>query len=125
MAQSERDSRWVTFNQPYDHYWQSGAVTHYPPGEYRVKNAVADGAVDKGKASEGRSDGSEATPPGKRKRAKKSATAAPKSAKVVAEQEGPVAAETADHRSDNAMAEPGVAVPDRAAGGVGLDQDAG
>jgi hypothetical protein len=40
MAQSAPDSRWITVRETYDHYWSKTAVTHFPPGEYRVKNAV-------------------------------------------------------------------------------------
>jgi hypothetical protein len=51
---SRPDSRWVTVTKAYDHYWGHRAITHYPPGQYRLKNAVADAAIKKGYASEGR-----------------------------------------------------------------------
>lgn len=115
MAQKAADSRWITIRENYDHYWPSRAVTAFPPGEYRVKNEVADGAIAKGKAVEGRLDGSEKTPP-KPRRARKAApkprkTAAAKSVKPAGDA-GPT---TTDKRSDAKLAGTGVPADDRAA----------
>lgn len=81
---AERDSRWITIRQPFNFFWPSRAVTHYKEaGEFLVKNAVADFAVEKGFAIEGKLDGSAKSRKGKRPRkAKAKATRAAKSAKA-------------------------------------------
>lgn len=51
------DSRWITVREKFDYRWPSGAVTHFSVrefGEHRVKNELADFAVQKGYASEGK-----------------------------------------------------------------------
>lgn len=59
MAQSERSSRWITIRTPFDYTWPSRAITAYTePGDILVKEEVADFAVEKGYATEGKVDGS-------------------------------------------------------------------
>jgi hypothetical protein len=89
-------SRWVTVRARFDYRWPSGAITHFSErdfGEHRVKNEVADFAVERGYAVEGR-----------------------------LEEQGTGA--TADNRSDDAVAQPGVADADRPAGRKPVDPDA-
>jgi hypothetical protein len=54
--------RWITVTEAADYPWPGrSAITSYPPGEYFVKAEVADYLVlTKGKAKEGKADGSEA-----------------------------------------------------------------
>lgn len=119
-AQRSADSRWIVVTEMYDHLWPSRAMTNYPPGEYRVKNEVADRAIAKGKAKEGRLDGSEVTK-AKPKRAtrRKATTKARKPAKKAAD------AKTADIGSNASL----VDAPLVAAGSPGdrdrVDQIAG
>jgi hypothetical protein len=50
-------SRWITVTSRFDYRWPSGAITHWSDrdlGEHRVKNEVADFAVQGGYAVEGR-----------------------------------------------------------------------
>jgi hypothetical protein len=98
MPQAAADSRWITVREPFNYYWPSRAVTHFSAddlGEHRVKNEVADFAIAQGKATEGKVDGSEATPPPARKRKVKRVTkrkAAGKTAgSAKASDSGPVA----------------------------------
>ena len=50
---AKSDSRTVRFTAEYDHVWPSGAMTNYPKGyEGRVKNTVADRAIELGRAEE-------------------------------------------------------------------------
>lgn len=59
-AQPKADSRWITVREPFNYTWASRAVTHFhTPGEYRVKNEVADEAVKRGYATEGKATGGE------------------------------------------------------------------
>jgi hypothetical protein len=56
-APKKGDSRWITVRQPFNYYWPSRAVTHWSErdlGEHRVKNEVADFAVEGGYAVEGK-----------------------------------------------------------------------
>lgn len=122
MAQTQRDSRWITIRERYDHYWPSRAVTSYPPGEYLVKNEVADGAMGKGKATEGRVDGSEATPPPppkKRATKAKRTTKAKNPANMAADAKAPDAGPV-----DRVDAE-SVAAADSAGDRSGVDQASG
>jgi len=118
MAQTERDSRWITVREPFDYYWPGRqAVTHYSePGEIRVKNEVADFAVAKGKATEGKVDGSDATPPPKKAKRK---TKAKKASKVAGD------ATTADTRAVAPVGDQGAADADRSADRPAVDSDAG
>lgn len=55
--QSKSDSRWITVTAKFDYRWASGAITHWNErdfGEHRVKNEVADFAVGRGYALEGK-----------------------------------------------------------------------
>lgn len=54
--QSKPDSRWITVHARFDYRWSRLSITDYTPGEYRVKNEVADYATEKGYASEGRAE---------------------------------------------------------------------
>lgn len=115
--QQAADSRWITVRETYNHYWPSRAVTHYTPGEYRVKNEVADGAIAKGKATEGRADGSEATAAKKPKHSRKTSTK--RRAKVAGN------AEASDTGTVAAMGDTGVSDADRPADRPPVDSDAG
>jgi hypothetical protein len=70
--------RWITLRKvPYDYKWPGrNAVTNFKnAGEYLVKAELADDAVAKGHATEGKADGSEAKAfKGKRIRKPKKAT---------------------------------------------------
>jgi hypothetical protein len=73
------NSRWITIREPFDYTWPGRpAITAYEPGELRVLDEVADYAVAKGKATEGKADGSDATPPKKTKTRKRAKKASPK-----------------------------------------------
>lgn len=51
------DSRWITVRSRFDYRWPSGAITHFSDrdlGEHKVKNELADFAVEKGYATEGK-----------------------------------------------------------------------
>lgn len=55
--QQKPASRWITVHARFDYRWPSGAITHFSDrdlGEHRVKNELADFAVGKGYASEGK-----------------------------------------------------------------------
>jgi hypothetical protein len=55
--QKKSDSRWITVRARFDYRWPSGAITHWSVadlGAHRVKNEVADFAVAKGYAVEGK-----------------------------------------------------------------------
>jgi hypothetical protein len=105
--------RWITVRQKFDYRWPTRAITHFSDadlGDQFVKDEVADFAVEKGYATEGKlSDASRSTKgTGKRRRKKVKA---------------PVT--TANSGPDDAVAKPDMADADRAAGGVALDPDAG
>lgn len=117
MPQAAPDSRWITVREQYDHIWPSRASTKYLPGEYRVKNAVADGAIAKGKAVEGRLDGSEATPP--KPPASKRKTKRARKPKVAGD------GATSNAGSDVRVAEPHLAADDSAEVRSGVDTAAG
>jgi hypothetical protein len=56
-AAKKADSRWITVRSRFDYRWPSGAITHWSErdlGEHRVKNEVADFAVERGYAVDGR-----------------------------------------------------------------------
>ena len=81
--------RWITVRTKFDYRWPGvPAITAYQPGELYAKAEVADFAVGRGYATEGKADGSDATAPKTRRRRKK-ATSAPKSATAKADA-GPV-----------------------------------
>jgi hypothetical protein len=112
-------ARWITVHAAFDYPWPGrSAITAFSdPGEYMVKDEVADFAVAGGHATEGKAEGS-AT------RSRKGKTTGPrKSAKAAAK--GSTTAETADNRPDDTVAEPDMVVPDQPVGGDGVDQDAG
>jgi len=77
---AERTARWITIRQPFDYRWPGrSAITAYSrPGEFLVKGEVADFAVSRGFATEGKADGSEArSSKGRRTRRRKDAKATP------------------------------------------------
>jgi hypothetical protein len=52
-------ARWITVRQRFDFRWPSGAITHFSDaelGEHHVKDELADFAVEKGYATEGKLD---------------------------------------------------------------------
>lgn len=114
MAALQRDSRWITVRQSFDYYWSHRAVTHFSNadlGEHLVKNEMADFAVEKGYATEGKLDGSAKSRKGKRPRSKS--------------RKGKPPAKTADIGAEPPVGDAGAADADRAAGGASVDPDAG
>jgi hypothetical protein len=108
-------SRWITVRRPFDFRWPSGAITAFTPadlGDHLVKAELADFAVGKGHATEGKVDGSS-----------RSRKGAAKKRPSTSRRKGKSAGETADSRPDNRVAEPDMADADRPAGGVALDPD--
>ena len=109
--------RWITVRKPFDYHWPGrSAITTWREadlGEHLVKAEVADFAVAGGYATEGRLDRSARSRKGTgaKRRTRRKKDAPPGKA--------------ADNRSDDAVVEPGVAVPDRTADRSGVDQDAG
>jgi hypothetical protein len=105
--------RWITVRQPFDYYWPDRmAVTHFgEPGEQFVKDEVADFAVEKGYASEGKLDGSA--------RSKKS------TGRRVTKRKGKAPAKTADTGTIAPVGDENAADADRAAGGSAMAPDAG
>jgi hypothetical protein len=64
-------ARWITVRKPFDFHWPSRAITAFREehlGDHFVKDEVADFAVEKGYASEGKAD--EASRSSKGRRAK-------------------------------------------------------
>lgn len=111
-------ARWITVHRPFDYHWpgQSAVTAFRDADEYFVKDEVADFAVERGHATEGKLKGST-------KRSSKGTTARPKRAKAAPK--GTAAAKTADSRSDDPVAGAHLADDDRPAGGDGVDPDAG
>jgi hypothetical protein len=115
MTQTDRNSRWITVRAPFNFYWSHRAVTHFSDadlGEHLVKNELADFAVEKGYASEGKLDGSAKSRKGKTRRAAKPREAKP-------------AATTADTGTVPTVGDASAPDADRAAGGSPVDSDAG
>jgi hypothetical protein len=107
----QRDSRWITVRQSFNFYWPSRAVTHFSEadlGEHLVKNELADFAVAKGYATEGKLDGS---------------AKSRKSRKRVAK--GKPAAKAAVTRTVATVGDESAAGADRSAGGSAVVPDAG
>lgn len=104
--------RWITIRQPFDYRWpdRSALTAYNEPGEYMVKAEVADYAVGKGFATEGKADGSDAkSPKGKHPRkAKSKATKAAEPAKAAGD------AAATDNGSNQGMAGKAVSAPDSA-----------
>lgn len=104
-------ARWINILKPFNYHWpRRQAVTHYSAahlGDKFVKDEVADFAVGKGYATEGKVDETSRSTKGK----------SPKKGKRTAK--------AADHRSDDPVAQPDMVVPDRPAGGPAMDCDAG
>lgn len=51
-------ARWITVREPFEYRWPDrSAITHFhTPGDFMVKDEVADFAIEKGYAAEGKSD---------------------------------------------------------------------
>lgn len=81
---ADNPPRWITIRKvPYDYRFKdrSAMICYSEPGEYMVKGEVADDAVVKGYASEGKADGSEAkSRKGKSPRKRKAVKLAPDAA---------------------------------------------
>ena len=63
--------RWITVRQRFDYRWPSGAVTHFSQadlGDHFVKDELADFAVERDYATEGKVDGSARSRKGGKKR---------------------------------------------------------
>jgi hypothetical protein len=108
----QRDSRWITVRQSFNFYWPSRAVTHFSEadlGEHLVKNELADFAVAKGYATEGKLDGSAKSRKGRRSKPRKDKPAAT----------------TADTGAVPAVGDTSAADTDRPADRPAVDSDAG
>jgi hypothetical protein len=111
-------ARWITVRAPFNFTWPSRAVTHFADadlGEHMVKDELADFAVKKGYATEGKLDGSARSRKGNGKKA----------ARRRAAKKEPSPAKTADTGAEPGVADASVAAADRAAGGSAVDPDAG
>jgi len=120
MAQTERDSRWITVRQPFDYRWPSGAITAFriaDAGEHLVKNELADFAVERGYATEGKVDGSARSKKGGKKRVRRANKAA------VSKEASP--ATTADTGSATGMGGQNPSDADSATDGRPVDSAAG
>lgn len=96
-------ARWITVRQPFNYHWPDrSAVTHFKePGDQFVKDEVADFAVKKGYATEGKVDGSSRSSKGGKPKVRK-ARAKKDAPPVEAADHGP--AEGVDH-ADHADAD--------------------
>jgi hypothetical protein len=98
--------RWITVRRPFDYHWPSRAITAFSEndlGEHFVKDELADFALMEGHATEGKVDAAARSRKSLGKRA------------VRRHPKGPRAAKTAHDRSDDAVAQPGLADADRSA----------
>ena len=113
---AERSSRWITIRTPFNYAWPGRqAVTHYAvPGEFMVKDEVADFAVAKGYATEGKVDGSAKSRKGGSGRRVRKAT-----------RKDPPAAKAADPQPSAPVGNEDVADADRAADRPVVAPDAG
>lgn len=105
-------ARWITVRKRFDYRWPSGAITAFRDadlGEHMVKDELADFALAKGYATEGKVDASARSSKGRGSRRSR---------------KGKAAEATADSGPDDGVAQPDMADPDRAAGGQPLDPDA-
>jgi hypothetical protein len=103
--------RWITVRQRFDYTWPSRAVTHFSDadlGEHLVKAELADFAVEKGYATEGKLDGS-----AKSRKSRKRVT------------KGKPAAKAAVTRTVATVGDESAAGADRSAGGSAVVPDAG
>lgn len=104
-------SRWITVRKVFDFTWPSRAMTAFSDadlGEHLVKAELADFAVEKGYATEGKLDGS-----AKSRKSRKRVT------------KGKPAAKTADTRTVAPVGNASAAEPDRPADRPAVDSDAG
>lgn len=108
-------ARWITVKKPFDYRWPGvNAITAFTDaalGEHFVKDEVADYAVENGYAAEGKADASA--------RSRKDT-----GARRTARRRGTRTAKAADHRPDDAVGDPDLAVPDRPADRQSLDRNA-
>ena len=110
---TEKTARWITVRKPFDYRWESGAITAFTEadlGEHMVKGELADFAVEGGYATEGKTDGSEASPPKPAKKSRRKETAA---------------ATTADTGSAEGVGDQAPADADRTDDRPAVDHDAG
>jgi hypothetical protein len=106
--------RWITVRTPFNYHGPDrSAVTHFKdPGDQFVKDEVADFAVAKGYATEGKVDGSSRSRKGTGKRRP-------------GPRKEPQAAKAPNHGSDGDMARQDNADHDRSVAGGVVDPDAG
>lgn len=119
--------RWITVRKPFDYRFASGAIVAFADahlGEHMVKGEVADFAIEKGFATDGKLDGSEAKSDKgkvtKAKSARAKATRATKSSKAIAD-----ASTAADSGRNNRLAGKGLAGNGGADAGAAVDKPAG
>lgn len=110
-------ARWIHVSQPFDYRWPDlSAITHFHDqalGDQFVKDEVADFAVEKGYATEGKLDEASRSSKGTGKRKSRSR-----------KKEQP-AAKAADAQSVDRMGDEDHADADRAADRPAMDSDAG
>jgi hypothetical protein len=110
-------ARWITVRKPFDYQWPGrSAITAFSEqhlGEHFVKDEIADFAVEKGYATEGKVDEAARSPKGTGARlsSRRKKDAAP--------------AKAADTGSEPSVGNEDVADADRAADRSGVDSDAG
>ncbi|MGJ0508930.1 MAG: hypothetical protein ACR652_17740 [Methylocystis sp.] len=108
-----RSSRWITVRVPFDYRWSSGAITAFRAehiGEHMVKDELADFAVARGYATEGKVDGSARLRKGRKPKNRAKETAPAKTAEL-----GPA----------EGMVDADVPPADRPADRPAVDHDAG
>lgn len=105
-------ARWISIAKPFNYHWPDrSAVTHFADiGDHFVKDEVADFAVERGYASEGKADASSRSRKGKK--AKRRTKEAP-------------AAKAADTGTAAPMGNQNAAGADRSADRPAVDHDAG
>lgn len=114
---ADNPPRWITVTGKFDYRWPGrSAITHYraDAGEQLVKGEVADYAVAKGYATEGKADGSEARSTKGKKRTRRRKAAKPEAD-----------ATATDTAADDGLAGSGVAADDSAEVRDPVDQAAG
>lgn len=106
--------RWITICQPFDYRWHHAAVTAFRHmGPYFAKAEVADFAVGKGYATEGKADGAACSQKGGKKRIRR------------ASKKGIPAATATDAGPATPVDHQGPVDADRAADRPAVDHDAG
>lgn len=111
---AERSSRWITVRASFNYPWPGRqAVTHFSAadlGEHLVKDEVADFAVGKGYATEGKVDGSaKSRKGGKAKRVRRTKKEPPAATATDSQPSAPVGDEDAadaDRAADRPLVDP-------------------